>query len=27
VEPLPVGPLSEEQFEDIMRCFSPPARR
>jgi AcrR family transcriptional regulator len=25
-EPLPVGPLTEEQLEDVMRCWHPPAR-
>jgi AcrR family transcriptional regulator len=26
LEPLPVGPLTEEQLEDVMRCWRPPPR-
>jgi AcrR family transcriptional regulator len=26
-QPLPVGPLSEEKFEDVMRCWQPASRR
>jgi hypothetical protein len=26
-QPLPVGPLSEEKFEDVMRCWQPAPRR
>jgi AcrR family transcriptional regulator len=26
LEPLPVGPLTEEQLEDVMRCWQPPPR-
>jgi hypothetical protein len=27
VQPLPVGPLNEEQFNDVMRCWAPAPRR
>jgi AcrR family transcriptional regulator len=27
VEPLPVGPLTEEQLEEVMRCWQPAPRR
>jgi hypothetical protein len=26
LEPFPVGPLTEEQLEDVMRCWRPPPR-
>jgi hypothetical protein len=26
LEPLPVGPLTEEQVEAVMRCWHPPSR-
>jgi hypothetical protein len=26
LEALPVGPLTEEQVEDVMRCWHPPSR-
>lgn len=26
LEPLPIGPLTEEQLEDVMRCWQPPPR-